>query len=157
MLAFGGITPPAGAVQGVDLFAKKPAPRPHIFAARGFSAGGENAAWTAVAAPVPGTNDPAPSILPAALVLLSPGTKVASYPMTANMPPTLLFHATGDKTIPYSNSVAFRDQMVRTLSGGREVVYFWRLGMHLFFSGFSSLVEAKSTSSLGGFSSFEPR
>jgi hypothetical protein len=29
--------------------------------------------------------------------------------------------------------------------------------MHLFFGGFSSLVEAKSTSSVGGFSSFEPK
>jgi len=40
------------------------------------------------------------------------------------------------------------------LSGEREVVYFWRLGMHLFFGGSSSLIEAKSSSSVGGFSSF---
>jgi hypothetical protein len=40
------------------------------------------------------------------------------------------------------------------LSGEGEVVDFWRLGMHLFFGGSSSLMEAKSSSSVGGFSSF---
>jgi len=40
------------------------------------------------------------------------------------------------------------------LSGEREVVYFWRIGMRLFFAGSSSPEKAKSTSSVRGFSSF---
>ena len=40
--------------------------------AQGGSAGGHIAAWTAIPSPGPGTNDPAPNRLPAALVLLNP-------------------------------------------------------------------------------------
>jgi hypothetical protein len=40
------------------------------------------------------------------------------------------------------------------LSGEREVVRFWRLGMGVFFGGSSSPEKAKSTSSVSGFSSF---
>ena len=34
--------------------------------------------------------------------------------MPAKMPPTIVFHATGDTTVPYANSVAFRDKLVAT-------------------------------------------
>jgi len=44
--------------------------------------------------------------------------------------------------------------VVDALSGEREVVYFWRIGMRLFFAGSSSPEKAKSTSSVRGFSSF---
>ena len=30
------------------------------------------------------------------------------------MPPTIVFHATADKTVPYANSVAFQDKLVAT-------------------------------------------
>ena len=52
--------------------------------------------------------------------------------MTTNMPPTILFHATGDKTIPYTLSVAFRDRMVKN-GNTCELVTFEGLG-HTFFS-----------------------
>ena len=99
-------------------------------------AGGHVAAWTAIPGAGPAPDDPAPSPLPAALILLNPvtdttasgyggpkrfGKDVAralacSVPdrMPARMPPAIVFHATGDTTVPYSNSVAFRDKLVRT-------------------------------------------
>lgn len=115
----------------------------------GGSAGGHVAAWTAIPSPGPGKDDPAPSIQPAALVLLNPvtdtkdggygGTKRfggdaarargCSVPdqMPAKMPPTIVFHATADKTVPYANSVAFRDKL--TSGGNRcELVTFDGLG-----------------------------
>ena len=117
--------------------------------AEGGSAGGHVAAWTAIPSPGPGKDDLAPEILPAALVLLNPvtdtkdsgygGTKrlggsaaralACSVPdqMPSNMPPTIVFHATGDTTVPYANSVAFRDKLVD--SGNRcELVTFEGLG-----------------------------
>lgn len=120
----------------------------------GGSAGGHVAAWTAITAPGPSANDAAPAIAPAALVLFNPVTDTkesgyggpkrfgnkperalaASVPdqMQAKMPPTLVFHATADTTVPYANSVAFRDKLVAT--GNRcELVTFEGLG-HSYFS-----------------------
>jgi acetyl esterase/lipase len=47
--------------------------------------------------------------------------------MPAKMPPAIVFHATADTTVPYTNSVAFRDKL--TSSGNRcELVTFEGLG-----------------------------
>jgi unsaturated chondroitin disaccharide hydrolase len=115
----------------------------------GGSAGGHVAAWTAIPKVGPGADDPAPTKLPAALVLLNPVSdttasgyggpkrfgnqperaKACSVPdqMPAHMPPTIIFHATGDTTVPYANSVAFRDKLVA--QGNRcELVSFQGLG-----------------------------
>jgi len=115
----------------------------------GGSAGGHVAAWTAISTNGPGKNDPAPPFQPVALVLLNPvtdtkdsgygGTKrfgndparalAASVPdqMQVKMPPTIVFHATGDLTVAYSNSVAFRDKLVN--NGNRcELITFLGLG-----------------------------
>ena len=101
----------------------------------GSSAGGHVAAWTAIPSAGPGKDDLAPPFQPAALILLNPvtDTKDGGYggtkrfggsperalacsvldQMPANMPPTIIFHATTDKTVPYDNSVAFRDKMIK--------------------------------------------
>ncbi len=115
----------------------------------GGSAGGHVAAWTAIPSPGPGKDDPPPSVLPAALVLLNPVTDTTatgyggpkrfgkdaaralacSVPdhMPVGMPPTIVFHATGDTTVAYTNSVAFRDKL--TSRGNRcELVTFEGLG-----------------------------
>lgn len=117
--------------------------------AHGGSAGGHVAAWTAIPSDGPGKNDPAPKILPAALVLLNPvtDTKDTGYggskrfgvsperalacsvpdQMPKKMPPTIVFHATGDMTVPYANSVAFKKKMED--NGNRcELVTFEGLG-----------------------------
>jgi acetyl esterase len=122
---------------------------PHKIIVEGGSAGGHVAAWTAIPAPGPGKDDPAPAILPGALVLLNPvtDTKLGGYggpkrfsgkearalacsvpdQMPAKMPPTIVFHATGDTTVPYANSVAFRDKLV--VGGNRcELITFEGLG-----------------------------
>lgn len=116
---------------------------------QGGSAGGHVAAWTAIPKPGPGADDPAPGKLPAALVLLNPVSdtnatgyggpkrfdnnadraKACSVPdqMTKQMPPSIVFHATGDTTVPYANSVALRDKLVA--NGNRcELVTFEGLG-----------------------------
>lgn len=122
---------------------------PKKIIAQGGSAGGHIAAWTAIPSDGPGKNDPAPRYLPAALVLLNPvtdtkdggygGTKrfgksaeralACSVPdqMPSKMPPAIVFHATGDKTVSYANSVAFKDKMVS--NGNRcDLVTFEGLG-----------------------------
>jgi acetyl esterase len=127
---------------------------PNKIIAAGGSAGGHVAAWTAISAPGPGKEDAAPAILPAALVLFNPVTDTkeggyggpkrfgnkperalaASVPdqMQAKMPPTIVFHATADSTVPYANSVAFRDKLLAT--GNRcELVTFEGLG-HSYYS-----------------------
>jgi acetyl esterase/lipase len=127
---------------------------PSKIIAEGGSAGGHVAAWTAIPSPGPGKDDPAPEIMPAALVLLNPvtdtkdggygGTKrfggssaralASSVPdqMPTNMPPTIVFHATADATVPFANSVAFRDKLVN--DGNRcELVTFEGLG-HSYYS-----------------------
>lgn len=115
----------------------------------GGSAGGHVAAWTAISKPGPGPDDPAPAKPPVALVLLNPVSdtnatgyggpkrfgndatraKACSVPdqMPKQMPPTIIFHATGDTTVPYANSVALRDKLVA--NGNRcELVTFKGLG-----------------------------
>ena len=137
------------AVRWVEAHADELGIDPSKIIAEGGSAGGHVAAWTAIPSPGPGKDDPAPEILPAALVLLNPvtdtkdrgygGTKrfggsaaralACSVPdqMPSNMPPTIVFHATGDTTVPCANSVAFRDKLVD--SGNRcELVTFEGLG-----------------------------
>jgi acetyl esterase/lipase len=122
--------------------------------ATGGSAGGHVASWTAITAAGPAADDPAPAVAPAALILFNPVTDTkdggyggpkrfgnkparalaASVPdqMQAKMPPTLVFHATADATVPYANSVAFRDKLVA--SGNRcELVTFEGLG-HSYYS-----------------------
>ncbi len=120
----------------------------------GGSAGGHVAAWTAIPKPSPGKDEPAMTVIPAALVLLNPvtDTKDDGYggpkrfggdaaralacsvtdQIPAKMPPTLVFHATGDTTVPYANSVTFRDKLV---AGGNrcELVTFEGLG-HSYYS-----------------------
>jgi acetyl esterase len=122
--------------------------------ALGSSAGGHVAAWTAIPSAGPGKDDPAPKVLPAALILLNPvtDTKDGGYgglkrfkdeararacsvtdQIPAKMPPTIAFHATADETVPYANSVAFRDKM--TATGNRcELVTFEGLGHGYFAS-----------------------
>ena len=115
----------------------------------GGSAGGHVAAWTAIPKPGPGADDPAPPKSPVALVLLNPVSdtnatgyggpkrfgddaaraKACSVPdqMPKQMPPTIIFHATGDTTVPHANSVAFRDKL--QANGNRcELVTFEGLG-----------------------------
>lgn len=115
----------------------------------GGSAGGHVAAWTAIPKPGPGKKDPAPQVIPAAIILLNPvtDTKAGGYggpkrfsnsearalacsvtdQMPKKMPPTIVFHATADTTVPYANSVAFRDKMVAN-GNPCELVTFQGLG-----------------------------
>lgn len=120
----------------------------------GASAGGHVAAWTAIPSPGPGKDDPAPKLLPAAMILINPvtDTKAGGYggpkrfdksearalacsvtdQMPAKMPPSIVFHAMADTVVPYANSVAFRDKLVA--SGNRcELVTFEGLG-HSYYS-----------------------
>lgn len=122
---------------------------PKRLVCHGGSAGGHVAAWTAIPKPGPGREDPAPEHLPAALVLINPVSdtnatgyggpprfnrdaaraKACSVPdqMPEKMPPSILFHATGDTTVPYANSVALRDKL--KANGNRsELVTFEGLG-----------------------------
>lgn len=121
---------------------------------QGTSAGGHVAAWTAIPTPGPGKDDPALSVSPpVALVLINPvtdtkdggygGTKkfgtaeralACSVPdqMPPAMPPTIIFHGTADRSVPYANSVAFRDQM--DANGNRcELITFEGMG-HSYYS-----------------------
>ena len=115
----------------------------------GGSAGGHVAAWTAIPAPGPGKDDPPPPFQPIGMILLNPvtDTKEGGYggpkrfgndaaralacsvtdQMPDKMPPTIVFHATADTTVPYANSVTFRDKLVS--HGNRcELVTFKGLG-----------------------------
>jgi acetyl esterase/lipase len=122
---------------------------PKKIVCHGGSAGGHVAAWTAIPKAGPGAGDPAPTQLPAALILLNPvsDTTANGYggpkrfgndaarakacsvqdQMPKEMPPTLIFHATGDETVPYANSVDLRDKL--KANGNRcELVTFQGLG-----------------------------
>jgi len=101
---------------------------------QGGSAGGHVAAWTAIPKPGPGPEDPAPTTLPTALILLNPVSDTTAggyagpkrfghnearalacsvpHQMPSAMPPTIIFHGTVDKTVPYANSVALRDKLL---------------------------------------------
>lgn len=129
----------------------------------GSSAGGHVAAWTAIPKAGPGKNDSAPPIQPAALFLINPvtDTKDSGYggakrfdgsakralacsvpeQMPAKMPPTIVFHATGDATVPYTNSVAFRDKLVAT-KNRCELVTFTGLGHAYYASTFGEAGKA---------------
>lgn len=118
---------------------------PRKIIVEGGSAGGHVAAWTAIPSSGPGKEDPAPSIRPAALVLLNPvtDTKAGGYggpkrfgndaaralacsvpdQLPTNMPPTIVFHATADQTVPYTNSVAFRDKLVSAGNQCKLVIF----------------------------------
>jgi acetyl esterase/lipase len=120
----------------------------------GGSAGGHVAAWTAITSPGPGKDDPAPKVLPAAMVLINPvtDTKAGGYggpkrfdqsvgraracsvtdQMPAKMPPTIVFHAKADAVVPYANSVSFHKKMIS--NGNRcELITFEGLG-HSYYS-----------------------
>jgi acetyl esterase/lipase len=121
---------------------------------QGTSAGGHVAAWTAIPSPGPGEDDPSPETGPAAMILVCPvtDTKEGGYggpkrfggsperarassvtdQMSSNMPPAIVFHATGDETVPYANSTVFRDQMTAH-GNGCELITFEGLG-HSYFA-----------------------
>ena len=152
-LRFGGtpencVSDARAAVRWVEEHADELGIDPQKIISEGGSAGGHLAAWTAIPSAEPG-DDSAPKFLPAALVLLNPvtDTKASGYggpkrfggdaaralacsvpdQMPKQMPPTIVFHATADKTVPYSNSVAFKDMMIA--NGNRcELVTFDGLG-----------------------------
>jgi acetyl esterase/lipase len=108
---------------------------PAKIVAQGSSAGGHVAAWTAIpdAVTPDAASDPVPNPVPMGLILLWPvtdtGTNGYGGPkrfgndearannlsvtgrMPAKMPPTLVFHGTGDKTVKFANSQAFTDKM----------------------------------------------
>ena len=103
---------------------------PNRIVAAGSSAGGHVAAATAL---LPNLDEPneklAISSIPNALVLFNPviDTSAAGYGherlgerwqeisplqhVRAGLPPTILFHGTADKTVPYANAVAFEAAM----------------------------------------------
>ena len=142
------------AVRWIESHAAELGIDPRKLVVQGGSAGGHVGAWTAIPSQGPGKDDPAPEIPPAALILLNPvtDTKAGGYggpkrfggnaaralacsvpdQMPAKMPPTLVFHATGDTTVPYANSVSCRDNLVSR--GNRcELVTFEGLG-HAYYS-----------------------
>jgi len=153
-LRFGGtpencVSDARAAVRWVEEHADELGVDPQKIISEGGSAGGHLAAWTAIPSAELGKDDSAPKFLPAALVLLNPvtDTKASGYggpkrfggdaaralacsvpdQMPKQLPPTIVFHATADKTVPYSNSVAFKDKMIA--NGNRcELVTFDGLG-----------------------------
>ena len=115
-----------GAELGID---------PSKIVVQGSSAGGHVAAWTSIPDPVtPETaSDPVPNPAPMGLILLWPvtdtGTNGYGGPkrfgndearannlsvtkrMPPKMPPTLVFHGTGDATVKFANSEEFQAKM----------------------------------------------
>lgn len=139
---------------------------PNKIVVLGGSAGGHVAAWTAIPSPGPGKDDPAPQVLPAAMILINPvtDTKLGGYggpkrfnksearalassvtdQMPAKMPPSIVFHATADITVPYANSVAFRDKMISN-NIRCELITFEGLGHSYYSSKFGGAGKAAYT------------
>ncbi|NBS07499.1 MAG: hypothetical protein EBS69_08985 [Verrucomicrobia bacterium] len=102
---------------------------------QGSSAGGHVAAWTAIQDPVTPetTSDPVANPVPMGLILLWPVTDTGANGyggpkrfgndearannlsvtkrMPPKMPPTLVFHGTGDATVKFANSEEFQAKM----------------------------------------------
>ena len=135
------------AVRWIQDHAKEFGVDPTKIVVQGTSAGGHVAAWTAIPNPVtPQTaSDPVPSPGPAGLILLWPvtdtGTNGYGGPkrfgndearatnlsvtgrMPAKMPPTLVFHGTGDATVKFANSEEFQAKM-KANGNGCELIPF---------------------------------
>ena len=128
--AFEAVTDAKSAIRWVREHAKELGIDPNRIAAAGSSAGGHIAATAAI---VTGFDEPtenaAISSRPNALVLYNPvidlspagygnarvGPKWESISPLQNVrpgdPPTIIFHGTADKTVPYANAVAFEKAM----------------------------------------------